>query len=251
MLDRGINVLPHIRCILPCSVSNSNVCFKKSFGKRGMSVHGWMFGSWHSMLAYCWRGGLVHGCIVLHLGQQRLAQNENDHRLPDWKIHFSVHLADIPRLVVLVSNASWMWTYRDIFVLTAYFSLFLKCQMYDYQATCDCPRTSKNHLHCAGLGIFLRTFSSKKPRSRHVKSRVAVKDWLWIGMSCMSYPVSAPKATLCWYSMHLLFLLTMRCFHIVLVVYSGATLSPNSNGRHFQYPFQLCDDDGGQHWSAF
>lgn len=26
-----------------------------------------------------------------------LAQNENDHRLPDWKIHFSVHLADIPR----------------------------------------------------------------------------------------------------------------------------------------------------------
>lgn len=27
----------------------------------------------------------------------RLAQNEHDHRLPDWKLHFSVQLADIPR----------------------------------------------------------------------------------------------------------------------------------------------------------
>ena len=27
----------------------------------------------------------------------RLAQNEHDHRLPDWKLHFSVELEDIPR----------------------------------------------------------------------------------------------------------------------------------------------------------
>lgn len=26
-----------------------------------------------------------------------LAQNEHDHRLPDWKLHFSVHISDVPR----------------------------------------------------------------------------------------------------------------------------------------------------------
>lgn len=68
-------------------------------------------------LAYiCLKGWAwpVHGCTVLHLGQQRLAQNENDHRLPDWKIHFSVHLADIPRLVVLVSRCIKCFVNVDI-----------------------------------------------------------------------------------------------------------------------------------------
>ncbi len=81
----------------------------------------WMLGSiTHAVCVHAWgrhavfgRGAQRHrrslGCVAAERceGHElrccasfldiRLAQNEHDHRLPDWKLHFSVELEDIPR----------------------------------------------------------------------------------------------------------------------------------------------------------